>query len=229
VIFKFQTAGSINVWDIWYIVPFSMVGSVILNRDYTALYPRRIILVLLSAWLMLHYYPTPSVYPQACVFWRMSLSVWRSWRSSIVKWPSVNFVCLPRLREILRFVWPVLSMSLRRTTELQFLLYLYRESVPKLRYIIWRGRSYQLTVGKPERRDRIEDLGADGKLILNCILEPQDVDWIEPAQRAVQIRTLANMVMNRLPLEAGSIVVSWETISFSRTTLLHGVCDIYRT
>jgi len=50
------------------------------------------------------------------------------------------------------------------------------------------------------------------------------VDWIELRQNKDRWRTLVTVVMNlRIPQNAGNFLTSSESVSFSRTTLLHGV------
>jgi hypothetical protein len=60
--------------------------------------------------------------------------------------------------------------------------------------------TYSILVGKPERKNHSEDLGIDGKTILECILGKQYgevVDWIH---LGVQWHALVNTVMSlRVP------------------------------
>jgi len=50
-----------------------------------------------------------------------------------------------------------------------------------------------------------------------------DMHSTDLAQARDKWRTLVNIVMNlRVPKNAGNFLTSWELISFSRRTLLHG-------
>jgi len=52
----------------------------------------------------------------------------------------------------------------------------------------------------------------------------RNVDWIDLAEGRNNWRTLLNTVMNLwFPYDAESFLTSWETSSFSRRTLFHGV------
>jgi hypothetical protein len=87
--------------------------------------------------------------------------------------------------------------------------------------------AYRILVGRPEGRwplgrprRRWED---------NIKMDLQEVgwggtDWIELPQDGDRWRDLVNAVMNlRLPWNVGNFLTSWETVSFSRRPLLHGV------
>jgi len=49
--------------------------------------------------------------------------------------------------------------------------------------------------------------------------------WIDLAQEKDRWRALVKAVMNlRVPYNAGYFLISWEPVSFSRRTVLHGDC-----
>jgi hypothetical protein len=87
---------------------------------------------------------------------------------------------------------------------------------------------YRVLVGKPEgknplRKPRrwegnikagLQDVGCGG------------MDWIGLAQDRDRWRALVNGVMNLLvPYNAGNILTRCKPVSFSRRTVLHGVCE----
>jgi hypothetical protein len=78
-----------------------------------------------------------------------------------------------------------------------------------------------------KRRDHYEDLGVDGENNIIMDLREigwEDVDWTHLAQDRDQWRTVVNTVMGLgVPLKAGNFLFSWVIISFSKTSLLHGV------
>jgi len=52
----------------------------------------------------------------------------------------------------------------------------------------------------------------------------EGMDWIDLVQDRDRWRTIVNEVMNlRVPQNAENFLSSWEPVSFSRRTLLHGV------
>ena len=87
---------------------------------------------------------------------------------------------------------------------------------------------YRVSVGKPEGK---RPLGRPRRRwVDNIKMDLQEVgcgnmDWIELAQDREKWRALVNAVMNRrVPLNAENLS-SWEPVSFSRRTLLHGVSN----
>jgi hypothetical protein len=57
----------------------------------------------------------------------------------------------------------------------------------------------RVLVGKPERRDHLEDPGIDGRFILGWIFRKYDgggMDWIRLTQDRDRWRALVNVVMN---------------------------------
>jgi hypothetical protein len=74
--------------------------------------------------------------------------------------------------------------------------------------------------------DHLGDLGVGVRIILKWILKTWDggMDWIKLAQDRDRWRTVVNAVMNlRVPSNGDNFLTSWETVSFSRMPLLHGV------
>jgi len=62
--------------------------------------------------------------------------------------------------------------------------------------------AYRVLVGRPERRDHLDDLGVKGRVILKWILTTWDgnMDWSELAQDRERWRALVNTVMTlRVP------------------------------
>ena len=65
-----------------------------------------------------------------------------------------------------------------------------------------RRDAYRALVGKPEGRNRLEDPGADERIILKLIFERLvgGIDWIDLAQDTDRWRALVNTVLNlRVP------------------------------
>jgi hypothetical protein len=54
------------------------------------------------------------------------------------------------------------------------------------------GNSYEILVGKPEGKNHSEDLGVDGRIILECILGWGVVKWIHLVQDTDQWRAPVN-------------------------------------
>jgi hypothetical protein len=77
---------------------------------------------------------------------------------------------------------------------------------------------------KKRGRDHLEDLGIDGKIILELILGKQGVDWLRLTQDRGQWQTVVIMVMSFwVASKVGSFLNGRVTISLSRRTVLHGV------
>jgi len=55
---------------------------------------------------------------------------------------------------------------------------------------------YRILVGKPNGKNYSEDLGVDGRIILEWILGWKDVEWVNLAQDRDQWRALVNTIMN---------------------------------
>jgi hypothetical protein len=63
----------------------------------------------------------------------------------------------------------------------------------------------------------LEDLGTDGKIVLNCIFKKwgRDVDWIGLAQDKDMRSAVVNAVMNiRVPQNGGNFLTGCGTVSF---------------
>ena len=58
-----------------------------------------------------------------------------------------------------------------------------------------RKNAYRVLVGRPEERDHLEDLGADGRMILIWIFKTWEgeMDWIELAQDKDRCWALVNL------------------------------------
>jgi hypothetical protein len=66
----------------------------------------------------------------------------------------------------------------------------------------------------------LEDLGADGRIILKYILRKEDVDWTHLAQdRMTDCVERSNETSGSI--KTGNFLTSWATISFSRRSLLN--------
>ena len=85
--------------------------------------------------------------------------------------------------------------------------------------------------GGLRERDHLEDPGIDGD---NIKMDLQELgcggmDWIKLAQDRDRWRELVNAVMSlRVPLNAGNFLTSCKPVSYSRSTLLHGVSKVVR-
>ena len=90
---------------------------------------------------------------------------------------------------------------------------------------IWeRSGVYRVLVGKPGGKKplgrRWEENIKMGLQEVGC----EGMNWIELAQDKDTWRALVTAVMHfRVPQNAGNFLTSWEPVSFSRRTLLHGV------
>jgi hypothetical protein len=76
--------------------------------------------------------------------------------------------------------------------------------------------------GRKTWRYYSEDLGVDGEILLEWILEiwREVVDWIYAVQDMDQWRAVVSTVMNlRVPLKVWNFLTRWVTVSFSRRTL----------
>ena len=78
--------------------------------------------------------------------------------------------------------------------------------------------------GNLREGDYLRDLDVDGRIILKWILRKWDVrsmDWIELAQDMDRWRAVVIGVMNfRFPWNVGNFLTGWESVSFSRRTLI---------
>ena len=96
-----------------------------------------------------------------------------------------------------------------------------------LKHVWGRGEAYTgVWWWNLRERDHLEDAGVDGRIILRWIFKKSygGMDWIELAQDRDRGRVLMNSVRNtRFPQNAGDFLSSWESVSFSRRTVLHGV------
>ena len=80
-------------------------------------------------------------------------------------------------------------------------------------------------------REHSEDLGVDGRVILKCIFKKwyEGMDWIDMTDDKERWRDLMSAVMNFwVAYDARNFLSSWGTVSFTRMTLFHGVCFVYR-
>jgi hypothetical protein len=61
-----------------------------------------------------------------------------------------------------------------------------------------RRGAYRVLRGKLRKRDRLEDLGIEGRIILNWIFKKynEDVGWFDPAQDRDLGRSLVNALIN---------------------------------
>jgi hypothetical protein len=60
-------------------------------------------------------------------------------------------------------------------------------------------KAFSILIGKPEGKNHLEDLGVDGRIILQCILYEMGwkvVDWVNLTEVRDQIRGLVNTVMD---------------------------------
>jgi hypothetical protein len=59
---------------------------------------------------------------------------------------------------------------------------------------------YKILVGNLKRRENLaqDDLGTDGRIILQSIFKKQDVQWIQLAQVSAHWQALVNTVTNLL-------------------------------
>ena len=81
--------------------------------------------------------------------------------------------------------------------------------------------------GNLRERQRLGDSGVDGRIILSWIFRKWDMNWFGLSQDRDRWRALANAVLKlRVPQNATNFLASWEPVSFSRRTVLYGVCSV---
>ena len=87
-----------------------------------------------------------------------------------------------------------------------------------------RRGAYRILMGKTKGKDHFENPSVDGRIILRCIFRKWGggMGWGFLVQDMDRWRAVVNAAMNlRVPYNAGNFLTSWETVSFSRRTLLH--------
>jgi hypothetical protein len=87
-------------------------------------------------------------------------------------------------------------------------------------------RAYRVLMGRPEGRRLLVRSRRRWENNIKTDLQGKEwgTDWIDLAHNRDRWRAIVNAVMNlRVPQNAGNFLTSWEPVSFSRRTVLHGV------
>ena len=84
--------------------------------------------------------------------------------------------------------------------------------------------AHSVLVGKTGRKNHLEDLDVDGRIIFKWIfIGEKGVALVDLAQNGDKWRAELNGNQSSVSINEGNFWTSWVTISFSRSTLLHGV------